>query len=265
MVDPTDRPRYSETQLREIIARAAVEDPLYSSREIRDIGAELGIDAKVMDAAIVSISEREKKSESRALGFVRYSSYGAGLGFIGAAGLLTPGVETFAVITCGAMLAVSSVLTRPVAAPGPRAAAFLRRNFVAWGSFVIGGTLFARLANPEWLGDHSTTAGITVAGLWILSSIAGAALSRMRRRPEDPAAPTGHASQWRVRLAARIKKWVDAVLLPSRRYWSAAWCSLQRRWRGACSSSATHRVRCALHDREATHVDRRLHAALGRA
>jgi hypothetical protein len=217
MAEPTDRPRYSETQLREIIARASVDDPLYSTSEIRDIGAELGIEASVIDAAIVAISDRESQSESRALGLVRYTSYGAGLGFIGVAGLLTPGVESFAIITCGAMIAVSSALTRLADVPRPRApAAFLRRNFVAWGSFIIGGTTFARLADPAWLGNHSTAAGLTVAGLWALSSIAGAAVAWRSRPPEDPTASTDSAPQWRVSLAAGIKKWVDGVLLPDK-------------------------------------------------
>jgi hypothetical protein len=50
MAEPADRSRYSETQLREIIARAAAPEPLYSSDEIRDIGAELGIEASAIEA-----------------------------------------------------------------------------------------------------------------------------------------------------------------------------------------------------------------------
>jgi hypothetical protein len=108
MAEPSDPSRYPETQLREIIARAAASDqPLYSSREIRAIGAELGIEASVIDTAIVEVNESGRRSESRALGFVRYASYGATLGFIGATSLLTPGVESLGIITCGAMIGLS--------------------------------------------------------------------------------------------------------------------------------------------------------------
>jgi hypothetical protein len=216
MAEPSDPSRYSETQLREIIARAAASDqPFYSSQEIRAIGAELGIEASVIDTAIVEVNESGRRSESRALGFVRYGSYGATLGFIGATSLLTPGVESFGIITCGAMIGLSNALTRIVDVPRSRApATFLRRNFVAWGSFLIGGTTFARLANPTWLGNESTVAGLAVAGLWILSSIVGAVLARRSRPPEDPTAPAEFTPPWRMRLAARIKRWVDAVLLP---------------------------------------------------
>jgi hypothetical protein len=216
MSKPDDRSRYSEAQLREIIARASVPDrPSYSVRDVREIGAELGLDLSAIDTAIVQVTESAARSNLRALGFARYATYGGTLGFTGAASVLTPGVEGIAIIACGAMTALSICLTRGGQVPGsPASMTFLRRNFVAWGSFLVGGTTFARLANPTWLGNDSTSVGLTVAGLWILSSLIGSLVARRSRPPEDPRSQAESRPPWRTRLATRIKGWVDAVLLP---------------------------------------------------
>jgi hypothetical protein len=214
-----DRPpvRYSERELREIIARALrTPDREYSQADLEAAAAELGIEPHVLSMAIAHVVDRPSPVRHLAKGVLGSAVVGSGLAVFSttmAVGQHVTGMAITAALSMPTLVFIAGSFVRAGRSGRWNAIVhFETRNFALWGTYAV--SVFASSAwlNPAWWTRFGNETAFICAALGSLTALVGGVAVGLRTRKADSDTTDGSTATWKTRLASRLKRWIDHVL-----------------------------------------------------